>query len=265
MVRLKAVLLFISFALAVLALGCGGKKEVLADVGGDDDIQDFEQIEEVELLEEVELIEEVGEVEETEEVELLACEPQTASFCYEDHVYWYDSCGERGELKESCVRGCEVDGCIPEPETWELQWDFETELTAAVDPCAEPTRRIYQGRATMPTANTARFEFVRCDGAPFNATYAWVTAAGTDILEENDVGGYWPRVEHEIGSALAYLEDEGRRLVVEDVPIWPSELDLESAACDTFKAMALVTDQASNPRERYYYQHQSVTFWKRCP
>ncbi len=41
-----------------------------------------------------------------------------ASACDSGHVYWYDSCGAREELKDDCsVRGCGASGC--NPVTWE--------------------------------------------------------------------------------------------------------------------------------------------------
>jgi len=43
-----------------------------------------------------------------------ACTPHAAASCHEGDLYWLDSCGVVGELKESCQgRGCAADSCKP--------------------------------------------------------------------------------------------------------------------------------------------------------
>jgi hypothetical protein len=50
-----------------------------------------------------------GEKEENETV----CYPHERFNCYDGHVYWYDSCGNREEKKEYCENGCEDGKCNP--------------------------------------------------------------------------------------------------------------------------------------------------------
>lgn len=40
------------------------------------------------------------------------CERHNNSACYEDNVWWYNSCGEREDRKETCPNGCENNECI---------------------------------------------------------------------------------------------------------------------------------------------------------
>lgn len=49
-------------------------------------------------------------------VEEVVCIPQSEFHCWaDDNIYWWDSCGVRGDIKESCEFGCESDACLPEP------------------------------------------------------------------------------------------------------------------------------------------------------
>ena len=39
------------------------------------------------------------------------CKSHAEHKCYEDHVYWFDSCGHKQEKKEYCEHGCELGFC----------------------------------------------------------------------------------------------------------------------------------------------------------
>lgn len=41
------------------------------------------------------------------------CVSKASFSCYAGNVYWYDSCGDREELKESCISGCSGISCDP--------------------------------------------------------------------------------------------------------------------------------------------------------
>jgi hypothetical protein len=41
----------------------------------------------------------------------LTCTPQSSSQCYNNNLYWYDSCGVIGSIKETCQNGCENNAC----------------------------------------------------------------------------------------------------------------------------------------------------------
>jgi hypothetical protein len=41
----------------------------------------------------------------------LTCTPQASSQCYNNNLYWYDSCGVLGTMKETCQNGCENNAC----------------------------------------------------------------------------------------------------------------------------------------------------------
>ncbi|MBN1275591.1 cellulase family glycosylhydrolase [Candidatus Woesearchaeota archaeon] len=45
------------------------------------------------------------------------CVGETTFACHLGDVYWYDSCGNVGTIKEGCEHGCEDDECLPPPET----------------------------------------------------------------------------------------------------------------------------------------------------
>lgn len=50
--------------------------------------------------------------------------------CYDDNIYWYDSCGNKESLKENCVFGCEAGKCKTDPnERWK---DYDTGLSWSI-------------------------------------------------------------------------------------------------------------------------------------
>jgi len=42
----------------------------------------------------------------------IPCTENSYFQCYNNNVYWYDSCNNRMEIKETCSNGCEIDACI---------------------------------------------------------------------------------------------------------------------------------------------------------
>ncbi|MDX9721681.1 MAG: hypothetical protein RBU37_13100 [Myxococcota bacterium] len=243
----------------LLLWACDSKEEVL--LVPDDEVQDVQELSELD--------EDATEPDESDELELPPdCVPSShaSAFCYEDNLYWYDSCGVREELKESCATGCTIDACNTESPSYHLSINFsDNDSTLPAEQCnPADSRTLYQGRATLSAPNLADYEYFRCDGEAFDISYLWVTAAGTDILLEGDVAVYFARFESDLNHQQVSLEDDGKRLIVRNVPIWPSELDLDNAPCDAFKSMALITDRSEAPGVRHYYQYQSVTFVKVC-
>jgi len=51
------------------------------------------------------------------------CNSKDHTGCFEDNLYWYNSCGEREEVKEECVNGCENGVCgTVNSERKTVQW-----------------------------------------------------------------------------------------------------------------------------------------------
>lgn len=55
-----------------------------------------------------------------EQVDVIVCVPKDFKLCFEDDVYWYDSCGQRGDVAEDCKppqTSCQnavcAPGCVP--------------------------------------------------------------------------------------------------------------------------------------------------------
>jgi len=48
------------------------------------------------------------------ELSNCGCTPHAGYYCYNDDVYWYDSCGSREEIKEECPNECIDDRCLIE-------------------------------------------------------------------------------------------------------------------------------------------------------
>lgn len=40
------------------------------------------------------------------------CTARASSACFEDHLHWFDSCGARGELRQTCDNGCRGSSCV---------------------------------------------------------------------------------------------------------------------------------------------------------
>jgi hypothetical protein len=43
------------------------------------------------------------------------CVPQAEQHCVGDSLFWFDNCGEQGELASACVYGCQDDACVEPP------------------------------------------------------------------------------------------------------------------------------------------------------
>ncbi len=51
---------------------------------------------------------------------LSECTPRYRAECFGDHVYWFDSCGNREDKKEFCPLGCDEHGCIKSIESCDI-------------------------------------------------------------------------------------------------------------------------------------------------
>ncbi len=125
--------------------------------------------------------------------------------CYEGHVYWYNSCGNREEKKEYCQDGCEDSACIVPNETqcvnethalcWEgdLWWydscesrgalkqdcDYGCENASCVE---EPENSCSDSDGGLVYNVTGYLEMV-VDGSPVAELYDYCEENGTSLYE----------------------------------------------------------------------------------
>jgi hypothetical protein len=138
--------------------------------------------------------------------------------------------------------------------------DFTMQTSCTCSPSDTDCHTIYRGRAyTLDASNntvTMRFTKAQGGGGPSVTSTYWVVV-GDPFPDCNDLSSYQPRETGTWSSTASWLQ-------VQNVDIWPSLSQLESASCGAEKELFVITGGSGGPTTRTWFEKQSVTFEKEC-
>lgn len=178
------------------------------------------------------------------------CRDHASSNCYNDDVYWYDSCGNRQEKKEECPIGCTNGTCdylVASPTSYTGCSNSDCEEVS------DPSRCVFEGNVDQNNinGNTATITWRKCDQTAPNRTFQCYTCVGTCAqfcAERSDGSFVW---------------SSGQSSVTETFSVWPSVSDAKNAACNSTKEIYMAGD-AADGTPKWFHSCESITFTKKC-
>lgn len=217
---------------------------------------------------------------ETGEAELLAsatftqdtsdpCTSEASTGCYDGDVYWYDSCGNRESLRESCDgdKLCEetsdtTAACVTcrieaEPEEGEWTPDFTPNTDCSCDDESD-CYTLYRGRVDDIDGNEIDMNFTKAAGDPSTVDISWWVVVGADTYPSCEDRESF--VERDSGTWSA----GDAELSVDNIPAWPTESEYEAASAGEQKKLFIITGGSDGPDDKRWYQKQAIVLTKVC-